>query len=163
MNLKEIINGNYVKSIIKRITNEYNEDLEQEVYLKVWKNSEKYKEQGNLKAWVGTIAANVSKDYLKSSQKKTAQLTIDDDEAILRVADKKTTPELKLIQNERQKQISEAINTLKPKFKEVIMLSEIQNYSYEEISKKLNCPTGTVKSRIYNAKKELAEKLKELM
>lgn len=163
MNFKEIINGNYVKSIIKRITNEYNEDLEQEVYLKVWKNSDKYTEQGNLKAWVGTIAANVSKDYLKSAQKKTAQLTIDDDDAILRVADKKTTPELKLIQNERQKQISNAINSLKPKFKEIILLYEIQNFSYEEISKKLNCPIGTVKSRIYNAKKELAEKLKDLM
>ena len=83
MNLKEIINGNYVKSIIKRITNEYNEDLEQEVYLKVWKNSEKYTEQGNLKAWVSTIAANVSKDYLKSSLKKLEQLTIDVDEAFL--------------------------------------------------------------------------------
>lgn len=163
MNLKEIINGNYVKSIIKRITNEYNEDLEQEVYLKVWKNSEKYTEQGNLKAWVSTIAANVSKDYLKSSKKKIQQMTIDDDEAVLRVADKKTTPELKLIQIERQKQISEAINSLKPKFKEVIMLSEIQNLTYEEISKKINCPIGTVKSRIYNAKKELAEKLKDLM
>lgn len=163
MNLKEIINGNYVKTIIKRITNEYNEDLEQEVYLKVWKNSEKYHEQGNLKAWVSTIAANVSKDYLKSSQKKLSQNTVDDDEAILKIADKKTTPELKLIQNERQKQISEAINNLKPKLKEVIMLSEIQNYTYEEISIKLKCPIGTVKSRIYNAKKELANKLEELM
>ena len=90
-------------------------------------------------------------------------MTIDDDEAVLRVADKKTTPELKLIQTERQKQISKAINSLKPKFKEVIMLSEIQNLTYEEISKKINCPVGTVKSRIYNAKKELAEKLKDLM
>ena len=43
------------------------------------------------------------------------------------------------------------------------MLSEIQNLTYEEISKKINCPIGTVKSRIYNAKKELAEKLKDLM
>ena len=112
---------------------------------------------------MSTIAANVSKDYLKSSRKKLEQLTIDDDEAVLRVADKKTTPESKLIQTERQKQISEAISSLKPKFKEVILLYEIENKSYEEISQKIKCPIGTVKSRLYNAKKELALILEDLM
>ena len=43
------------------------------------------------------------------------------------------------------------------------MLSEIEGYSYEECSLKLKCPIGTIKSRIYNAKKELAEKLKDLL
>lgn len=43
------------------------------------------------------------------------------------------------------------------------MICEINGYSYEECSKKLNCPVGTVKSRLYNAKKELAEMLKDLM
>lgn len=57
----------------------------------------------------------------------------------------------------------DAINKLKPKFKEVIMLCEINGYSYEECAKKLKCPVGTVKSRIYNAKKELAQKLEDLM
>ena len=72
MDLKDIIanHGSTVKSIIKRITNEQNEDLEQEVYTRVWKNSDKYKEKGMLKAWIRTISANISKDYLKSSQKK---------------------------------------------------------------------------------------------
>ena len=59
--------------------------------------------------------------------------------------------------------ISAAINNLKPKFREVIMLYEIENQSYEEISQKLKCPIGTVKSRLYNAKKELATALQELM
>ena len=59
--------------------------------------------------------------------------------------------------------ISRAINNLKPKFKEVVMLYEIENQSYEEISQKLKCPIGTVKSRLYNAKKELATALQELM
>ena len=48
-------------------------------------------------------------------------------------------------------------------FKEVIMLCEIYGYSYEEASKKLNCPIGTIKSRIFNAKKELAVILSDLM
>ena len=54
-------------------------------------------------------------------------------------------------------------NNLKPKFKEIIMLYEIENKSYEEISKELKCPIGTVKSRLYNAKKELADALQDLM
>lgn len=50
MNLKEIINGNYVKNIIKNITGEYNEDLEQEACVKIWKNSEKYQRTGQSKS-----------------------------------------------------------------------------------------------------------------
>ena len=47
--------------------------------------------------------------------------------------------------------------------KELIMLCEIEGYTYEEASQKLKCPIGTIKSRIFNAKKELAEKLVELI
>lgn len=79
------------------------------------------------------------------------------------VQDSKDTPESLLIKRERQKMISAAINNLKPKFREVIMLYEIENQSYEDISQKLKCPIGTVKSRLYNAKKELAFALQELM
>lgn len=165
MNFKEIIkkNQNNIKGIIKLITKESNEDLEQEVYIKIWKNSEKYKEQGNLKSWINTIAKNVSKDYLKSSYKKNLENSVTDDTIINTIKDKKETPELKLIKNERQTQIINAINSLRPKFKEVIMLCEIEGYSYEDCARKLKCPLGTVKSRIYNAKKELAEKLEQLI
>lgn len=165
MDLKKIIknNGSAVRNIIKNITNEHNEDLEQEVYCKVWKNSEKYQEKGNLNAWVKTIAANLSKDYLKSSQKKLTEQTTTDENALSFVKDKKNTPELKSIQLERQKKISQSINALKPKLKEIILLYEIENKSYEEISIKLKCPIGTVKSRLYNAKKELAQKLEHLL
>ncbi len=165
MNFKEIIkkNQNNIKGIIKLITKESNEDLEQEVYIKIWKNSEKYKEQGNLKSWINTIAKNVSKDYLKSSYKKNLENSVTDETIINTIKDKKETPELKLIKNERQTQIINAINSLRPKFKEVIMLCEIEGYSYEDCARKLKCPLGTVKSRIYNAKKGLAEKLEQLI
>lgn len=165
MDLKEIIinHGNTVKSIIKRITNEQNEDLEQEVYTKIWKNSDKYEEKGVLNAWIRTISANLSKDYLKSSQKKLSDNTTNDETVFEFVADKKETPESLMLKRERQQMISEAINKLKPKFKEVIMLYEIENQSYEEISQKIKCPIGTVKSRLYNAKKELAVMLENLI
>ena len=165
MDYKELIkkNQNNVKGIIKLITKEANEDLEQEVYIKAWKNSDKYIEQGNFKSWINTIAKNVSKDYLKSAYKKNLNNSTSDEAVLNTIKDKKETPELKLIKNERQTQIINAINSLKPKFKEVIMLCEIQGYSYEDCARRLKCPLGTVKSRIYNAKKELAEKLEHLI
>jgi len=155
--------GATVRSIIHRITNEQNEDLEQEVYTKVWKNSDKYKENGTFNAWIRTISANLAKDYLKSSQKKLSDNSTADETVLSLVHDNADSPEALLIKQERQKIISEAINNLKPKFKEIIMLYEIENKSYEEISQQLKCPIGTVKSRLYNAKKELADVLQDLM
>ena len=165
MDIKTIIknHGSTVRNIIKRITNEQNEDLEQEVYTKVWKNADKYQEKGTFNAWIRTISANLSKDYLKSSQKKMSDNSTGDETVLSLVQDSKDTPESLLLKRERQKMISEAINNLKPKFREVIMMYEIENQSYEEISQKLKCPIGTVKSRLYNAKKELATALQELM
>ena len=163
MNFNELIEQNKqnVRRIIKLITKEQNEDLEQEVYIKVWQNKDKYEEKGKIAGWIGTIAKNLSKDYLKSSYvKKRGEF---DEDGISQIQDKKATPELKLIQNERQKRIIEAIESLKPKYKEVIMLFEIQNVPYEQIAKQLNCPVGTVKSRLYNAKKELSIMLKDLI
>ena len=165
MNFNEIIKANKqnVKNIIRLITKQENEDLEQEVYVKAWKNAERYKEQGSFKSWINTIAKNVSKDYLKSAYKKQEQNSTSDETVLNNVKDQKQTPELKLVQNERQQQIAKAINSLKPKLKEVIILCEIRGYTYEECAQLIKCPLGTVKSRIYNAKKELAEKLQNLM
>lgn len=165
MNLKEIIEKNRanVKNIIRMISGEDNEDLEQEVYLKVWKNSDKYKEKGSLKSWVVTIAKNVSKDYLKSAVKKHEQLIEEDDNTFKTLKDTKASPELRVIKNDRKKRIMEAINNLKPKFRDVIIYSEIYGYTYEECAEKFKCPIGTIKSRIYNAKKELANQLEDLL
>ena len=165
MDFNKLIKNNKqnVKSIIRLITKEEdNEDLEQEVYVKVWKNADKYKEQGSFSSWIKTIAKNVSRDYLKSSYRKHQDNTISEDNVLVLIKDK-STPENKVLKIERQKQIIKAIDGLRPKFKEVILLCEIDGLSYEDCAKKLKCPLGTVKSRLYNAKKELAEKLKNLM
>lgn len=165
MDFKEIIKTNKenVKNIIRMITKEENEDLEQEVYLKVWKNSEKYKEKGSFKGWITTIAKNVSKDYLKSAVNRHESLLAEEDKTFENIRDKKSGPELKLVRNDRQQRILKAINKLKPKFREVIVYCEIYGYTYEDCSKRLKCPVGTIKSRIYNAKKILAEMLSDLL
>jgi RNA polymerase sigma-70 factor (ECF subfamily) len=165
MNFNEIIKTNKqnVKNIIRLITKQDNEDLEQEVYLKIWKNSDKYEERGSFKSWINTIAKNVSKDYLKSAGFKNSTNTDSDDFLQENIKDKKDTPENSVLKIERQQRIIKAIDSLKPKLKETIMLCEIYGYTYEDAAKKLNCPIGTIKSRIYNAKKELAETLQDLV
>ena len=165
MNFEEIIKTNKqnIKNIIRLITKQDNEDIEQEVYIKLWKNSDKYEERGSLKSWINTIAKNTSKDYLKSAAVKNKQNSMYDENVLINIKDRKKNPEESSIRTERQKKIINAVENLKPKFKEVIMLCEIYGYTYEETACKLNCPLGTVKSRVYNAKKELAEVLKDLL
>ena len=165
MNFDEIVKTNKqnIKNIIRLITHQDNEDIEQEVYIKLWKNSDKYEERGSLKSWINTVAKNAAKDFLKSSSFKNSQNTTSDDVELGKISDKKISPEEALITTDRQKTIIKAVESLKPKFKEVIMMCEIYGYTYEEASKKLNCPTGTIKSRIFNAKKELAIVLQDLM
>lgn len=165
MNFKDIINSNKqnVRNIIRLITKETNEDLEQEVFVKVWKNQDKYEEKGSFKSWISTIAKNISKDYLKSNVKKNESNLTTDDVVVNSIKDNKLTPESSLLNKIRQKRIIEAIENLKPKFKEVIILCEIDGYTYEETAKKLGVPVGTIKSRIYNAKRELALHLKDLL
>ena len=162
MDFKNLIEENKqnVKNVIRKFMGRENEDLEQEVYIRVL-TAKKYEEKGSFKSWINLITANVSKDYLKSA--KNRYETHVEDEAIFENIKERKTPEDLLLKKERQERIIKAIEELKPKLKEVIMLSEIEGYSYEECSLKLKCPIGTVKSRIYNAKKELAEKLKDLL
>jgi RNA polymerase sigma-70 factor (ECF subfamily) len=165
MNFKDLIETNKenVRNIIKLITKETNEDLEQEVFIKVWKNQDKYTEKGSLKSWINTVAKNLSKDYLRSASRRHSQNTVSDDEVVNAIQDTKVTPELKLQSKIRQKRIIKAIDNLKPKLKEVILLCDIEGMTYEQAASKLNVPIGTIKSRIYNAKKELAEVLSDLL
>lgn len=162
--MKDIINKNSykIKQIIKNFTGEYNEDLEQEVYIKTYKNLAKYTEQNKFSKWVCTIAANLCRDYLKSSKFKASQNSTSD-ENILNNIPQKSHPEIEYNQKERQQIILREINALPKKMKEVIILYEFEDYSYEKIAQKLKVPQGTVKSRINNARKILKEKLNFLM
>lgn len=165
MDFKKVVKDNKknIQNIIRLVTKEDNEDLEQEVYIRVLKNADKYEEKGTFKSWVTTIAKNISKDYLKSASYKARENSVSEEDDLIQIADKKVTPELRLIKNERQQKIIDAVNSLKPKFKEVVLMCEIYGYSYEDCAKKLNCPLGTVKSRLYNAKKELSLLLADLI
>ena len=147
-----------VKNIIKRMTGCYNEDLEQEVYIKTWKNLDKYEERNMFKSWLNTITYNLCKDYLKKSKVNT----ISDDEYLENISESDNR-DLLVDSKMRQKRILKEIDKLPKKLKDVIIYHELEEKSYEEISVQLNIPIGTVKSRIHNAKEQLKESLKDLL
>lgn len=145
------------------MTGSSNEDIEQEVYIRTWKNIDKYKEEGKFKSWINTITANLCRDYLRSSYFKHSQNTVTEEDDLIQIRDEKQDIESEFIAKQRQKRIIDAIDNLKPKFKEVIIMYEMQEMSYEEISKKIKCPVGTVRSRLFNARKELSLTLSDLI
>lgn len=163
--MKSIIDQyrNNIRKIISNMTGSQNEDIEQEVYIRTWKNIDKYKENGKFKSWVSTITANLCRDYMKSSYFKHSQNTLTEEDDLIQIKDEKESIEDSFIRKQRQKQIMDAIDALKPKFKEVIIMYEMQDMSYEEISEKLKCPVGTIRSRLFNARKELSITLKDLI
>ncbi|MBR2069612.1 MAG: RNA polymerase sigma factor [Candidatus Gastranaerophilales bacterium] len=162
--MKDIIRANKykVKQIIKNLTGHYDEDIEQEVYIKTYKSLDKYVEQNKFSQWICKITANLCKDYLKSSKFKL-QKNCDYNEDALNNLKDKTNPEKEYTLYEQQKLTLKAINSLPKKLKETIILYEYEDYSYEQISKKLKVPEGTVKSRINTARKILKEKLSFLI
>ncbi len=138
------------------------EDLEQEIFLRVWKRLDTYKEQNKFTQWVCTVASNVCKDFLKSKDYKTSSMQTFD-ENITENLKSTDTPEKILDKKLRGKLILKAVDNLPKKLKQVVIMFEFEGRSYEEISKKLKVPEGTIKSRLYNARKTLAEQLKELV
>lgn len=138
------------------------EDLEQEIFLKAWKKLDIYKEQNKFPQWIGVIAANICKDFLKSKDFKT-QLNQVNDEDVLGKVDISEQPEKIYDKKLRQKLILKAVNNLPKKMREVVILFEFEEYSYEEISRKLKVPEGTVKSRLFSARKLLSQQLKEFI
>lgn len=162
--MKSIINKykNNVKAIIKNLTGSSNEDLEQEVYIKTWKNLNKYNEKGKFRQWINTITSNVCKDYLKSAYTKSKKNAITIEECPNLPLQQDNT-ESNFEAQQRRLRVSKAILSLKPKLREAIVMYEIEGMSYEEISQKLKCPSGTVKSRIFKARQELFIILKDIL
>ncbi|MDR1694434.1 MAG: sigma-70 family RNA polymerase sigma factor [Lactobacillaceae bacterium] len=159
--MKQIIeNKGRIRAIIKKLTGSYNEDVEQEVYIKAWKSMDSYKEEGKFSQWIGILTANVCRDYFKSRQYKASQKQVDG-EVLEKVAVGGRQEEA-LDAKRRQKIILKAVGSLPRKMRKIVILFEFEELSYEEIAKKTGLPVGTIKSRLFNARKILNEKLKFL-
>lgn len=158
--MKDIIQDNkgLIRSVIRRITGSYNEDIEQEVYIKTWRNMENYQEQGKFKQWLCTLTANVCRDYFRSKICHEQNSEIADDEVLENVATPCLQEEV-IDAQMRQKIVLKAVDELPYKMRKVIILYEFEDYPLEKIAEKTGVPVGTVKSRLFNARKILSQKL----
>lgn len=158
--MKKIIEQNreFIKSIIKKITGSYNDDLEQEVYIKTWKSLPNYKEQGSFRAWIAVIVKSVCNDYFKSSAYRQQNKEICDDTLL---QNKIVIPNQEKILDAkaRQKIILKAIDELPDKMRKTIIWFEFEDMSIKDIAKRTNEPEGTIKSRLHNARQILEKKL----
>ena len=100
---------------------------------------------------------------MKSSYFRHSQNAVTEEDDLVQIRDEKENVESAFIQKQRQKRIMDAVDSLKPKFREVIVMYEMKEMSYEEISEKLKCPIGTIRSRLFNARKELSIILQDLI
>ena len=158
--MKQIIEAkkSRIKAIIKKLTGSYNEDIEQEVYIKTWQNMDKYQEQGKFSQWIGTITANLCRDYFRSRQFHETSQNINDEESLDNISIQNNQEDI-LDAKKRQKIILNAIDELPKDLRNVIYWFEFEELTYEEIAKKTKVPVGTIKSRLFNARKALSKKL----
>ena len=145
----------------------YNEDdandLVQETYLKAFRFIEKYIEGTNAKAWLFKILKNA---FINQYRKKSKQPTKVDYEEIISYHDEEDTNyssyldlREEIFQGMMGDEVTNAINALPVDFKTVILLCDIEGFTYEEIAKIIDIPIGTVRSRLHRARNMLKEKL----
>ena len=151
---------------LKMLQNESDaEDTVQTIFLKAYTNISRFEEKSSISTWLYRIGVNVCTDLLRKRKKETVSslysTNSDEEEYALELPDEKENVEESVLRKERKEALYQAISTLKPKQKELIVLREIENLSYEEIAKILTMNVGTVKSGINRARKALLEKLQK--
>ncbi len=141
------------------------EDIVQETFYRLYKNKHYYREIAKFSTWIYTIAGNLAKTELrKRNRRKLFSIShFMSTEKDYDIPDSSFTPDTVTNSQITDKIIQKAIDKLSPKFKEVIVLRDIQGLSYEEIAEIVKIPLGTVKSRVNRARLRLQEDLKDLI
>ncbi len=141
------------------------EDLVQETFLRVYRNRKAYQKVAKFSTWIYTIAGNLAKTELRK-RKRRKFFSISDlgyNEKDYDISDEAFNPEKDVDGRMKEEIIHREIDDLSPKFREVILLRDVQQLSYEEISQIVNIPLGTVKSRVNRGRLKLQEKLKHIL
>ncbi len=141
------------------------EDLVQETFLRVYRNRKAYQKVAKFSTWIYTIAGNLAKTELRK-RKRRKFFSISDlgyNEKDYDISDEAYNPEKDVDGRMKEEIIHREIEELSPKFREVIILRDVQQLSYEEISQIVNIPLGTVKSRVNRGRLKLQEKLRHIL
>lgn len=130
------------------------EDAAQETFLRAWQHLAEYRSQGTMRSWLYRIAINAALDMLRREAKLSPE-DLDD----LQLPDSKPGPEAALITSERTILVRQAVNSLPPACRVVLVLREYERLSYQEIAAALDIPMGTVMSRLNYARSQLRARL----
>ncbi len=136
------------------------QDAAQEVFIKVWSSLGSFRGDSKFSVWLYRITGNVCTDILRRRRSDIVSLTVDDGEGgdtELEIADSSPTPHEALAQKERSASLAAALEMLPEDYRKVLLLRESADMSYDEIASALKIDIGTVKSRIFRARKKLRE------
>lgn len=139
-------------------------DVVQDTMIKFYLNKDSYKSFAKFSTWIYTIAGNLAKNELKRRRRRSfLSLHTDDDEAPVQVEDKTfISPEQYADGEMKNKIIHKALQKVKPVYREVVILRDIDAFSYEEIADITRLSIGTVKSRINRGRTQLQKMLKHI-
>ena len=158
-----------VANIISRYIHDHSEvlDVSQETFIKAYRALPKFRGDSAFYTWLYRIATNTAKNHLAAKGRRPP---MDDVEAVtaeqmdtgLRLKEQ-ATPENLAMEAEVAKTIRQAVDDLPEDLRVAITLRELEGLSYEEIAEAMDCPIGTVRSRIFRARDAIDKKLKPLL
>jgi RNA polymerase sigma-70 factor (ECF subfamily) len=144
------------------------EDVAQEAFIKAYRALPNFRGESAFYTWLYRIAINTAKNYLVAQGRRAPTQTeteIEDAENFedgdsLRTED---TPDRMLMSKQVAEAVNRAIERLPEELRTAIVLRELEGLSYDEIAVSMNCPIGTVRSRIFRAREAVAEELRPLL
>lgn len=145
------------------------EDVTQETFIKAYRSLSSFRGDSAFYTWLYRIGINAAKNFLVA-QKRRASTTsngidIEDAENFEEASQLRDldTPESELMSKQIAQTVHQTLHELPEELRTAITLREIEGLSYEEIANAMNCPTGTVRSRIFRAREAISDKLQSVM
>jgi RNA polymerase sigma-70 factor (ECF subfamily) len=160
----ELLIIKYEKQIFNLIFNftkdrEVVADLAQETFLKAFRALHNFRGQSSFYTWLRRIAINNSINYL-NTRTHTSLDSEPLNTEIRNLSDSKFgTPEKNILQEESSALVRKAMNSLPERLRSILLMREFEDMTYEEIADALDCPVGTVRSRLFHARRLLKQKL----
>jgi len=144
------------------------EDVTQEAFIKAYRALPAFRGDSGFYTWLYRIGINTAKNYLMAMGRRAPTSTeVEADEAEGYEEGEQlrdiSTPESLLLSNEIAETVNATIEGLPEELRRAIQMREIEGLSYEDIAQAMNCPIGTVRSRIFRAREAIAEQLRPLL
>lgn len=137
-------------------------ELAQETFVRAFENLPKFESRSSFSTWVYRIAANLAIDFWRRESRHPMVRGEDAENEIAKVPSPTGDSFKEASRKELSGRLKAALDELTPEHRAVILLREVEGLSYDEISETLNCPRGTVMSRLHYARTRLRELLKDI-